>query len=93
MTKQYFLVRIDPDKAPFDRDGMKARLAEKHIFARKYFYPLCTDFEPYRNMPIISKQGKPYAQVAKTQVLCLPFHSGVTEEHLSLMASIFRAEK
>jgi dTDP-4-amino-4,6-dideoxygalactose transaminase len=89
-SEQYLLVRIDQTKSRLDRDELKERLAEKQIFARKYFYPICTDYEPYRNMPIISRRARPYAQVAKNQVLCLPFHSGVTEAHLDLMKAAFR---
>jgi dTDP-4-amino-4,6-dideoxygalactose transaminase len=90
-SEQYLLVRIDQDKSRLNRDELKERLAEKQIFARKYFYPICTDYEPYRNMPIISERARPYAQVAKHQVLCLPFHSGVTEAHLDLIAAVFQA--
>jgi dTDP-4-amino-4,6-dideoxygalactose transaminase len=90
-SEQYLLVRIDQDKSRLNRDELKERLAEKQIFARKYFYPICTDYEPYRNMPIISARARPYAQVAKHQVLCLPFHSGVTEAHLDLIAAVFQA--
>jgi len=68
--------------------------SEQYLLVRidqEYFYPICTDYEPYRNMPIISKRARPYAQVAKHQVLCLPFHSGVTEAHLDLVAAVFQA--
>jgi dTDP-4-amino-4,6-dideoxygalactose transaminase len=41
-------------------------------------------------MPIISKRARPYAQIAKDQVLCLPLHSAVTEAHLDLIAAVFR---
>ena len=90
-SEQYLLVRIDQEKSHLNRDEIKEKLAEKQIFARKYFYPICTDYEPYRNMPIISTRARPYAQVAKQQVLCLPFHSGVTEAHLDLIAAVFQA--
>jgi dTDP-4-amino-4,6-dideoxygalactose transaminase len=89
-SEQYLLVRIDRTRSRLDRDQVKKRLAEKQIFARKYFYPICTDYEPYRNMPIISKRARPYAQIAKDQVLCLPLHSAVTEAHLDLIAAVFR---
>lgn len=89
-SEQYLLVRIDRTRSRLDRDQVKERLAERKIFARKYFYPICTDYEPYRDMPIISKRARPYAQIAKEQVLCLPLHSAVTEAHLDLIAEVFR---
>ena len=92
-SEQYLLIRIDDNVSQFNREEFKELLAEKQIYARKYFYPICTDYEPYKNMPIISKNNTAYSHVAKHQVLCLPFHSGVTDDHLCIMESIFRKKK
>lgn len=90
-SEQYFLVRIDPDAFGRHRDAIKATLDRHNIFCRKYFYPLCTDYDAYRHLPIVSTRQKPYAETAKDQVLCLPFHSGVTEAQLDRIATIFHA--
>lgn len=81
-SEQYFRVSIDARAFGRTRDDIYASLKKKEIFARKYFHPLCTDFESYRNFPIHSTLNKPYAEIVKSQVLCLPFHSGVSEEDL-----------
>lgn len=79
-SEQYFRILIDATVFGRSRDDIYASLRKKQIFSRKYFHPLCTDFESYRGFPIHSMRDEPYAEIVKSQVLCLPFHSGVSEE-------------
>ncbi|MCR2831978.1 DegT/DnrJ/EryC1/StrS family aminotransferase [Acidithiobacillus ferrooxidans] len=88
-SEQYYLIRIDQEEFGRHRDEIKAELERHNIFCRKYFYPLCTDYDVYRHLPIISTRHKPYAETAKNEVLCLPFHSGVKDTHLDLIADVF----
>ncbi len=88
-SEQYYLIRIDQNEFGRHRDEIKAELERYNIFCRKYFYPLCTDYDVYRNLPIITTKNNPYAETAKNQVLCLPFHSGVTNDHLDIIADVF----
>ena len=81
-SEQYFHVVIDPSVFGRTRDDVYDSLKHKGIFARKYFHPICTDFEPYRGYQIHSTRNDPYVNTVKSQVLCLPFHSGVDEEDL-----------
>lgn len=90
-SEQYFLVRIDPSRFGRSRDEVKASLDAQNIFCRKYFYPLCTDYTPYRAFPIVTVRKEPYAEVAKNEVLCLPFHSGVNTAQIEIMERVFRA--
>lgn len=89
-SEQYFLVRIDAERFGRSRDAVKAELEKYNIFSRKYFYPLCTDYDPYKSLPIVSTRSRAYAETAKMEVLCLPFHSGVTEPYLRRMEAVFR---
>lgn len=81
-SEQYFPVVIDPLLFGRTRDDVYESLKAKEIFARKYFHPICTDFEPYRGYKIHSVRNAPYVEKVKSQVLCLPFHSGVDEEDI-----------
>jgi dTDP-4-amino-4,6-dideoxygalactose transaminase len=89
-SEQYFLVRIDPLVYGKTRDDLKVALEAKKIYARKYFHPICTDYECYREYPIISVRERPYVEKAKKEVLCLPFHSGVENRHLQIVRDVFR---
>jgi len=81
-SEQYFQICIDPALFKRSRDEIYQSLRQKEIFSRKYFHPICTDFEPYKNYPIHSVRNTPHVEVVKSQVLCLPFHGGVTEEDI-----------
>jgi len=81
-SEQYFRVCVDAHLFGRSRDDIYLNLKKKEILARKYFHPICTDFESYRNYPIHSVRNTPYVETIKSQVLCLPFHSGVGDEDI-----------
>lgn len=81
-SEQYFHIVIDPAIFGRSRDDVYNRLKRKGIFSRKYFHPICTDFAPYRDYKIHSVRNDPYVSLVKSQVLCLPFHSGVDDEDI-----------
>jgi dTDP-4-amino-4,6-dideoxygalactose transaminase len=81
-SEQYFPLVVDHRVFGRTRDELYHAMKQQGILARKYFHPICTDFEPYRHEPIHSVRACPYVEEVKSQVLCLPFHSGVTEQDL-----------
>ena len=86
-SEQYYLLRVEPGAFGASRDDLYDRLKECGVFARKYFWPICTDYDCYRGMPITSCEPVPVADQVKTTLLCMPFHSGVTAEHLEVIAT------
>ncbi|MBX8827220.1 DegT/DnrJ/EryC1/StrS family aminotransferase [Ochrobactrum sp. SFR4] len=89
-SEQYYPIRIIAEEFGRSRDQIYDELKKVNIFSRKYFHPICTDFEPYKNEKIISILDVPNASILKNQVLCLPFHSGVSEEHIEMIAKIMK---
>lgn len=88
-SEQYYPVIINKEKFGRSRDDIYEELKVNKIFARKYFYPICTDFKPYLGNKVISTSDVPYVDIVKHQVLCLPFHSGVTQEAVSIVRDVF----
>lgn len=76
---QYFPVRIRRF-----RDFIYEGLKKEHIFARKYFYPLVTDFECYRRTH--DSREFPNAVQAAQEVLCLPFYGELLSEDATHIA-------
>lgn len=62
------------------RDLVYDRLKEKEIFTRKYFYPLVTQFECYRDRPGFDAAATPVAAKMAACVLTLPLYPDLTEE-------------
>jgi dTDP-4-amino-4,6-dideoxygalactose transaminase len=88
-SEQYFPVVIDASVFGRSRDDLYEALKLRGIYARKYFHPICTDFTPYRHWPIHSVHAEPFVEKVKSQVLCLPFHSGVTDADLDDIREVF----
>lgn len=74
----YFPVVFEADKTGISRDFIADRLAEENIFARKYFYPLTSDFECCRNLGITA--DVPVARYISESVLTLPCYSDLEIE-------------
>lgn len=69
----YFPVVIGED-FPLKRDRLYELLKQHDIVARKYFYPLISQFAPYRDLPSANSSNLPVATRAAEQVLCLPIY-------------------
>ena len=70
----YFPIFIDAEKFGRTRDQLYDDLKKKNILGRRYFYPLISDFETYRDLPSASKENLPVANRLADTVLCLPMH-------------------
>ncbi len=75
----YFPILIGPDY-PISRDALYARMREHNIFARRYFYPLISDFPMYRGMPSADPSRLPVASDIARKVLCLPIYPALSDE-------------
>ncbi|MCC7682597.1 MULTISPECIES: DegT/DnrJ/EryC1/StrS aminotransferase family protein [unclassified Janthinobacterium] len=69
----YFPILVGPDY-PLARDALFQRLRDHEIYARRYFYPLISDFPMYRGMPSAAHANLPVARQAASQVICLPIY-------------------
>lgn len=74
---QYFVVRIDRETFGCSRDVVFERLKHYNVFARKYFYPLCSDYDRYRDLPSSAAARLPVATEVVRQVLCLPLYGAL----------------
>jgi dTDP-4-amino-4,6-dideoxygalactose transaminase len=70
----YFPILVDEEVYGKSRDELYEKLKENNIFARRYFYPLISNFEPYRELSSAKIDNLPIATKAALQVLCLPIY-------------------
>lgn len=92
-SEQYFPLIIDETRYGRSRDDIYDTLKAYNVFARKYFHPICTDFQPYRHCPIVSTRAIPHVTEVKSRVLCLPFHSGVSGDAVTVIADVFHGRR
>jgi dTDP-4-amino-4,6-dideoxygalactose transaminase len=69
----YFPIRVEGGYA-IDRDELYEKLREQNIFARRYFYPLISNFPMYRGLPSARPEHLPVATRAANEILCLPIY-------------------
>jgi dTDP-4-amino-4,6-dideoxygalactose transaminase len=87
-SEQYYMVVVDPEVYGATRDEIYERLKKRQIFSRRYFWPICTDFDCYKGEIIHTIHDEPVSTKIKDRVLCLPFHSGVTTEHIEIISEV-----
>ena len=68
----YFPVLFDGGRA--SRDAVCAALARESVYARKYFYPLITDFACYQGRPGFDSGLTPVARQTSDSVATLPLY-------------------
>ena len=87
----YFPILVDEKRYGMSRDALYEKLKEHDVFSRRYFYPLISDFEPYRALPSADPDNIPVAVGKAQQVLCLPIYVELSTEEVGLIANIIKA--
>lgn len=84
----YLPVLFDPEAFGATRDDVFDALAAHGIGARRYFYPLVTDFACYRS--VYSSGATPVAKEAAERVLTLPLYADLPLADVDRICSIVR---
>jgi dTDP-4-amino-4,6-dideoxygalactose transaminase len=87
----YFPILVRP-QYPLSRDRLFEKLRDKGIHARRYFYPLISDFPMYRGLPSAHRNNLPVAASAAEQVLCLPIYPALNVEDQERIVAIVRGD-
>ena len=75
----YFPILI-LENYPINRNALYQKLRDHNIYARRYFYPLISDFPMYRSITSAHRDNLPIASRATEQVLCLPIYPALSAE-------------
>lgn len=85
----YFPIFITED-FKLSRDELYFKLRESEIFARRYFYPLISEFPMYRGLPSSRPENLTNASRASRQVICLPIYNGIETGDIERIANAIR---
>ena len=85
----YFPILVQADY-PLSRDALYQKLKDHDIYARRYFYPLISDFPMYRGMPSAQRGNLPVATDAAEKVLCLPIYPNLSDESVDRIVGLLR---
>lgn len=80
------------DDFPLTRDQLYDKLKKNGIYARRYFYPLVTEFSPYNSM-VNAKSDLKIAYKVANQILCLPIFPELANEDVARIINLIYEEK
>lgn len=80
---QYFPIKIREI-----RDSVYIDLKSINVFTRRYFYPLISNFNCYKDLS--SAKHLPHAQRAAEEVLCLPFYGDLDDDIVRQISEFIR---
>ncbi len=84
----YFPVLIDETECALSRDDFYNALKEYNIYARKYFYPLCSHYPCYADRPSAQPENLASAERIGRQILCLPIYGSLELETVNDIARL-----
>lgn len=82
----YFPIVVDRETYGMDRNALYERLKERNIFARKYFYPLITQFDCYKDS--LGDVNTPVARRVSENVLTLPMYADLSLETVDYICDV-----
>jgi len=78
----YFPIFIEAEKYGMTRDELYYKMKSANVLARRYFYPLISDFPCYRGLPTAGYDNLPMATKMAENVLCLPMHHQLSADDM-----------
>ncbi len=83
----YFPILVRPGY-PLSREALYKKLRDNGIYARRYFYPLISDFPMYRSLLSAAHSNLPVASKAASEVLCLPIYPALSDEQVDSVVEL-----
>lgn len=87
---QYFVIEVDEQEFGCSRDCLHQELEKYNVFARKYFYPLCSDFDWYQHLESAKPENLPVAQKSVKQVLSMPYYGALPVESVNQICQLIK---
>lgn len=84
----YFPIFVDAEQYGMTRDELYEKMKAANIYGRRYFYPLITAFDPYKDYPSAAPDNLPVATKIAAQVICLPMHHALSEEDVERVLKV-----
>ena len=89
LAYSYFPILVKEEYG-ISRDELYEKLKSHNIFSRRYFYPLISEFEPYKNFQSAKTENLPIATKIAKQVLCLPIYVDLEENDVRKIVEIIK---
>jgi dTDP-4-amino-4,6-dideoxygalactose transaminase len=88
-NNSYFPILVSDD-FELSRDSLFELLRHHQVYARRYFYPLITDFPMYRGLASAAHTNLPVAREIARQVMCLPIYPDLSMKQVDYVVALIR---
>lgn len=89
----YFPILVNSSEYGKTRDELYEWLKQKNYYTRRYFYPLISDFPPYKNLESSKVSNLPVAHDISEKILCLPIYPDLEIIHVENICSLINEFK
>jgi dTDP-4-amino-4,6-dideoxygalactose transaminase len=83
----YFPILVGFDY-PLSRNELYQKLRDNGVYARRYFYPIVSDFPMYRGFPSSAHSNLPVAKKIAEEVICLPIYPDLSDEQVNFISQL-----
>lgn len=90
LNYSYFPIFVDEEQYGMSRDALYEQMKANNVLGRRYFYPLITYFDPYKDIPSANPANLPIANKIANQVICLPMHHALSKEDVKRVIDCVR---
>lgn len=87
----YFPILVQPGY-PLDREALYKKLRDNGIYARRYFFPLISDFPMYRGLLSAAHSNLPVARKVAEQVICLPIYPALRSDQVDSIIALIKSQ-
>ena len=89
----YFPIFVDAEEYGMTRDELYTLMKSHNIFSRRYFYPLISEFSPYRSLPSSIPENLTKAHKMADTVICLPMHHELSQTDINRVVGILNNKR
>ena len=88
----YFPIFVNMKEYGMSRNKLYEKLKQDDIFARRYFYPLISDFPMYKGLDSAKPSNLPEAKKIANKVICLPIFPELELKYIYQIIEIMKKE-
>ena len=89
----YFPIFVDAEDYGMTRDELYALMKSHNVLGRRYFYPLISEFSPYRSLPSSNPGNLTKAHKLADTVICLPMHHELSQTDINRVVGILNNKR
>lgn len=90
-NNQYFVIRINEAEFGRSRNHVHEEFKKFNVFTRKYFYPLCSSYSCYRQLPSSAESNLPVAHRVVQEVLSMPLYGQLAVSDIEKICDILKS--